>query len=120
MSKFPKMNPKLKRDWIAALRSGKFRQGGGKLREEAGGNPRYCCLGVLCEISGVPFDGDSMFLPATVRDLAGLASYSGSRRHEVETLLANMNDGCGPVPPDAQDEHTHSFPEIATWIEKNL
>ena len=33
-----------------ALRSGKYTQGGGRLRKNG---ERYCCLGVACEISGL-------------------------------------------------------------------
>lgn len=42
---------KLTREWIDALRSGKYEQGDGYLRlnDEMGGH-KYCCLGVLCEI----------------------------------------------------------------------
>ena len=39
-----KMPQKLKDKWLAALRSGKYKQGTGKLRDDSGG---YCCLGVL-------------------------------------------------------------------------
>jgi hypothetical protein len=38
-----------KEKWIRALRSGKFKQGKQRLRADDGG---YCCLGVLCEITG--------------------------------------------------------------------
>lgn len=34
------------RKWIAALRSGEFRQGRGQLRRDNS----YCCLGVACEL----------------------------------------------------------------------
>lgn len=42
-------------DWLAALRSGKFKQGIGRLKQF---NPdsketSYCCLGVLCETNGL-------------------------------------------------------------------
>lgn len=33
------------REWIADLRSGKFKQGRGQLRQ----GDRFCCLGVACE-----------------------------------------------------------------------
>lgn len=36
--------------WIVALRSGKYTQGHGRLRDGVG---QMCCLGVLCEISGL-------------------------------------------------------------------
>lgn len=37
----------LVKKWVAALRSGKYKQGKGVLRSEKG---NYCCLGVLCDI----------------------------------------------------------------------
>jgi hypothetical protein len=43
------MTSELKQRWIDALLSGKYRQGVGKLRTETN---EYCCLGVLCDISG--------------------------------------------------------------------
>ncbi len=39
--------------WIAALRSGKYEQGKGKLKRTCNGETSYCCLGVLCEIAGL-------------------------------------------------------------------
>ena len=35
-------------DWVAALRSGKYKQQQGTLKGEEG----YCCLGVFCSING--------------------------------------------------------------------
>lgn len=35
--------------WVEALLSGKYPQGKSKLKS----GPRYCCLGVACEISGL-------------------------------------------------------------------
>lgn len=40
-----KLDPKVKEQWVAELRSGKYKQGKGNLRK----GDRYCCLGVLCE-----------------------------------------------------------------------
>jgi ABC-type uncharacterized transport system auxiliary subunit len=41
--------------WIKALESGNYRQGTGLLRQIMNDNaPSYCCLGVLCEINGLP------------------------------------------------------------------
>ena len=39
----------LRKDWIAALRSGDYRQGICWLKDQN----TYCCLGVLCDISGL-------------------------------------------------------------------
>jgi hypothetical protein len=59
---FTEMNPVIEarvRAWIAALRSGNWKQGAGALRltepDDASPTPtvRHCCLGVACDISGV-------------------------------------------------------------------
>jgi hypothetical protein len=42
-----KMNPEIKSLWVAALRSGKYKQGRGTLRNE---QEQFCCLGVLCNL----------------------------------------------------------------------
>jgi len=41
------MNPEIKTKWLDALRSGKYKQGRGRLRDL---DDKYCCLGVLCDI----------------------------------------------------------------------
>ena len=41
------MNPTIKAKWVAALRSGEYKQAQGHLKDKVG----YCCLGVLCVIS---------------------------------------------------------------------
>ena len=44
------MNEKIKKRWIRALTSGRYKKGTGQLRN---GN-KFCCLGVLLEVAGVP------------------------------------------------------------------
>lgn len=44
------MNPKVKKLWIEALTSGKYRRGEGQLRQKSGKKVLYCVLGVLCEL----------------------------------------------------------------------
>lgn len=41
------MNPEVKAEWLAALRSGEFEQGKNRLANDG----KYCCLGVLCELA---------------------------------------------------------------------
>lgn len=41
------MNPEVKKLWIDALRSGKYKQGKSELRASP---DHYCCLGVLCDL----------------------------------------------------------------------
>lgn len=42
------MKPEIKQQWVDALRSGKYTQGRGRLRNQAGD---FCCLGVLCDLA---------------------------------------------------------------------
>lgn len=41
------MDAKIRREWVEALRSGKYKQTRGRLRKDA---THFCCLGVLCDI----------------------------------------------------------------------
>lgn len=85
------MKTEIKQKWVDALRSGKYEQGSEKLRSHQG----YCCLGVLCDLysqeqntewdfhgayeeENTPmdywyFDGESEFLPESVREWAGFS-----------------------------------------------
>jgi hypothetical protein len=81
----------LRRKWVAALRSGQYEQGYGKLKvvPTNGNPPRYCCLGLLCEVAGLKserasqasnvhfFDGVDTILPSSVMVLVGLTSPTG-------------------------------------------
>lgn len=42
------MNPDVKAQWVAALRSGNYEQTTGVLKSTQG---QYCCLGVLCDLA---------------------------------------------------------------------
>lgn len=79
------------RAWVAALRSGEFKQGHNTLRSRGEDGPRHCCLGVACELylretgSG-RWDGDEFLaggdvgvgvLPRHVQGWIGLGSASG-------------------------------------------
>lgn len=119
-----KMDPEVKAEWLAALRSGNYRQGRGYLRRNLGdGNEGFCCLGIVCDLyaKANPEEGKweissgrhgSMFyagadnaatdLPNEVQDWAKLRSDS------VRSYLARQNDG------------GYSFLDIANWIEENL
>lgn len=97
--------------WIAALRSGKYKQGKGSLKE---GN-KYCCLGVLCDLAIKDGGGDKeqwkkgdMFLdyydilPPNMWEWMNMSCAQ-------ETALINMND-----------IHNASFKHIANFIEKKV
>jgi hypothetical protein len=101
------MDTKLKKKWVAALRSGKFKQGSLALLAQGS----YCCLGVLCRVSGMTpqaiknlecEEGDTNgLLPKSLRKEFGITD-------RQQRALALMNDdGC-------------SFDAIADRIEKKM
>lgn len=78
-----KMNPKVKKAWLKALRSGEYKQGRSALVDK---DNNFCCLGVLCNLhaeanpgmEGAYYDEDRFYmdeaghLPSAVADWAGL------------------------------------------------
>jgi hypothetical protein len=103
-----KMNPVWKRRWVKALRSGEYKQGQGQLRAGRGADAQYCCLGVLCAITGKRYRGTGGMLPDNVMKLVGLTDDDPiiGPKGRSATLL---NDAC-----------RLSFKQIARLIEKNL
>ncbi len=121
------MNPDIKAKWVAALRSGKYRQSRNRLREfslATGEVYGYCCLGVLCDVVGADWQGEAAFfkgegeegiLPRSVAKLAFGSVYNTNPRIPGEVVgeptaicLSAMND-IGT-----------SFAAIADLIEKHL
>ena len=100
------MEAELKAKWLAALRSGEYKQGMGFLFNAVEGC--YCCLGVLNICAG-----------KSAPEIDGLAIGDTDR-------LIYPGDG----PEDSDGDHVmklmrmndsgSSFVEIADWIEKNL
>jgi len=108
------MNKRIKKLWIEALRSGKFKQGFGQLRRGRT-NVRHCCLGVLCEIAvnqGVlnHYKGAQGLLPPEVMDWAELDDDDPmlAPLHDPNCYAAKLND------------NGHGFQNIAERIEKYL
>lgn len=93
------MDKQKKDRWTAALRSGEFKQGRGRLRDGYG---HHCCLGVLCVLEEVPLS-DTGYSSTGYQPIYDLV---GSRDH-VSKLWRMNDDG-------------RSFSKIADWIEKNV
>lgn len=102
------MNDNAKK-WVAALRSGKYRQGTSFLNADG----RLCCLGVACEVAltsavelhisvdsadypsrraVVRYDGERRILPRAVQDWLGLQTSVGSFDSTIGSSLTDMND----------------------------
>lgn len=104
------MNQEIKKQWVEALRSGKYQQGRETLRTK---DNKFCCLGVLCDLvapDAWQTDGDSEYmmggiygyLPNAVAHVSGLSS-------PTYIQLIELND-----------EKGYSFEMIANWIEYQL
>lgn len=122
------LDPEFKAKWVAALRSGEFKQTHGRLKSEAG----HCCIGVLCHLAKrelatagvnvVESDNDIKVswgqaddeycevteLPCNALKLIGLTA-------DQQNELINMNDG-----NPALSIGCFSFPQIASYIEASL
>lgn len=120
------MDPIVKEKWIDALRSGKYKQCEGRLRDDVG----FCCLGVLTDLYIKEATDDSRFweegeyggecyfsfrnsvktLDKSVSEWANLADTYDPK--VIDTHLSAYNDGWN-VPKK-------SFDEIADLIERYL
>lgn len=107
MAEYPKMNPKVKRAWVKALRSGKFKQGADHLISGRGRQTEYCCLGVLCHVECGAVPRDLCYLPVDVAVAAGIAV-----QHTTGTVQGQL--------ADKMNDRGVPFKTIATWIEKHL
>jgi hypothetical protein len=104
------MKPDLKEKWLAALRSGDYRQAKTALRTDEN---EFCCLGVLCDV----FDqkqwsrdeesfGDWSFRTPEAYDYPDAWTHRATGLiSEQGRYLAEMNDA------------GKSFADIADWIE---
>ncbi len=124
------MKPEIAKLWVAALRSGTYQQGQGRLR---GGGNCFCCLGVLCDLhskeTGIQWEDegngrhgcmDDAFyissttsLPDEVKAWAGASSCNPSVPSSWGQInLAVLNDG-----PEAGAVAPLNFNQIADLIE---
>lgn len=139
------MNPEVKKKWLEALRSGKYRQATEQLRK----GDAYCCLGVLCDLyakehpeAGFTADdahryvfksaGDDNYVFSSPgdRDSEDLPTYSvmvwaGIDNWNIpQDLAPEMSDNyrlpAGSVSLPAINDDGNSFEVIADVIEKAL
>lgn len=114
------MDPGIRAQWTAALRSGEYRQGQAVLRSI---NDRFCCLGVLCDLAekaGVirahktpddwAYDGEDAYLPEAVMDWAGITDASPH-----VNVPSSMEDD--PSLTSLNDDEEWTFDQIADAID---
>ncbi len=80
-----------RRLWVEALRSGRYQQGGGALRETLKAGVFHCCLGVLADIAGCVWDedddadGNSGLAPLRAMQFVGMRESCGAYILEGQT-----------------------------------
>ena len=115
-SKFTK---ELKNKWLAALRSGEYKQGQDYLcKINKDGSREYCCLGVLAEVSelydkrDIGGPGEIGYVPKDHSD------YNG------EMLVFDNNDNIlSPIEQSdlaSMNDQGTDFVDIANYIEENV
>lgn len=104
--------------WCAKLRSGEYAQGRSQLRNDYA----FCCLGVLCDISGRgKWDGDIYVMPRLLgHDDVDLFDDSKYHLHPPLILLddAGLTPSLSRRLADMNDDDGASFSEIANAIEE--
>lgn len=96
--------------WVKALRSGKYKQARLRLGDAKNG---YCCLGVLCKVTGKKHRAQDAEVPPPVREAAGMKTDNGRYLFGEPSLMAH-NDGT-----NFDGSNGKSFAEIADIIEKH-
>lgn len=111
-----------RKEWIEALRSGKYKQVQAALRRSSG----YCCLGVACDLSGLTewtthdidnggnqwysyFD-EECILPSEVADYFGVPT---------EVALSTIPEGQDAKTLIGMNDAGETFEKIAEFIEKD-
>lgn len=110
-NKLPKV---FKRKWLAALRSGKYKQGKLNLYDKK--YDVYCCLGVACDIVGyheylARHGGRGNIARQRIKVPQIL---HGQEEGSISEKLIYMNDGSWSY------KKSKTFKQIANWIENNL
>jgi len=112
-----KLPKAFKKKWVAALRSGKYKQGNNKLAELTSGGVIHCCLGVACEVAGSKTEklydygviykdiAKNKYIPKLLK---GTANKDFKPFNPIVKKLVDMNDG------------GKSFKYIASYIERYL
>ena len=128
------MNTEIQAQWVAALRSGEYRQGKSQLR---GADDTFCCLGVLCDLAvkaGVEinvhapddeygsgndsyrYGNSESYLPVAVREWAGI-------EHEdpiIGTATRSYQDRTAGRTAATYNDGGKTFAEIADLIEQGV
>ncbi len=113
------MDPELKKKWVAALRSGEYKQGRNRLHRKVDNS--FCCLGVLCEVAGYQKEegemGNVYHVPSfgycyisLPNEFFGFTSKENVDSPRDKVMIFNDDEG----------KQHKGFKGIATYIEKHF
>lgn len=128
------MNKEIKKEWIAALKSGEYEQGTGLLHYEQDDEIKYCCLGVLCDLA---VKKGIIKPPGTVKYNFSdqTAYYYGTGEHKIVSVLPTEVANWAEITQDGHFYENHgevikslatinddgaNFEEIAKIIEEKF
>ena len=112
------MTPEIKTAWLAALRSGEYKQTQKTLKNATG----YCCLGVLCHVIKGNYPGQ---IDEGLERITIFGDGGDSEDDELTVGLVRTL-GIGSFVTEAMDRNDgvkgppQTFAEIADWLEKVL
>lgn len=110
-NEFDKIDPNLKTAWVGALRSGLYKKYAGQLKYEGRSGCRYCALGVLAVIRGMPINESG----SQVVDDSG----EGVGYQPFYDLIGERNaDYVWRISDKKLD--VDDFDDVADWIEEHL
>lgn len=123
------MKQEIAEQWVAALRSGDYKQGTGCLRDD---NNNFCCLGVLCNLHAQAhpkiaakqkdpgyYMGADGWLPSEVKYWAGMNSDDGRFNTEEANITSPLYKNSIIYTLSEANDKDVQFPTIANFIEKN-
>lgn len=114
------MKPEIKAQWVAALRSGEYKQGERRLRTK----DQFCCLGVLCDLHAKATDGAwnldqrgiGVYNDAVSMLPGDVISWAGLDRNDPIVMMDNHGRELSCL----NDIEKLPFPAIADLIEEQL
>jgi hypothetical protein len=112
------LRPSVRKAWVEALRSGKYKQAKHALRDIR--KDSFCCLGVLCDIAKSDLDtewNDHLFMGADTLPPDPVLDWAGNPGRYGDGDSAWMFKTLGEFISVLNDEGCHTFAMIADLIE---
>lgn len=110
------MHKQIADKWIAALRSGDYKQGIGVLRTS---DNEFCCLGVLCNLHAQSHPGTASRQTVETMYLGEVAYLPDAAKKWAGMRSNNGESSTGERPLTWKNDRGATFNDIAEFIENN-